>query len=257
MAKKRRGSPPGTGKSDVDSDHVTLPKAPERLGSPFKDALGPLKKQLEAEAKAKLEKPKPPPPPPPPSRKRRDMADDEAMALSLAMQGVKPLGGDRPGRVVASTPKLQSRTAQVAPFGRSAEDEARPRLDDLVARDVTFRIETDVDYVRASRIDAPQRVVRELARRTRASETLDLHGMSQREAREAVTSFVRRCHKAGLSVLCVVHGKGLRSEGRVGVLRDAAVDALVDSGAATLVLAFVTAPESCGGSGALLIELKH
>jgi len=57
--------------------------------------------------------------------------------------------------------------------------------------------------------------------------------------------------------VCVVHGKGLRSEGGVGVLRDAAVDALVDSGAATLVLAFVTAPESCGGSGALLVELKH
>ena len=256
MAKKRRGSPPSTGTTDAD-DRVALPKGPERLGSPFKDALAPLKKQLEAEAKAKLEKPKAPPPPPPLSRKRRDMADDEAMALSLAMQGVKPLGGDRPGRVVATTPKLQSRTAQVAPFGRSAEDEARARLDDLVARDVTFRIESDVDYVRASRIDAPQRVVRELARRTRASETLDLHGMSQREAREAVTSFVRRCHKTGLSVVCVVHGKGLRSEGGVGVLRDAAIDALVDSGAATLVLAFVTAPESCGGSGALLIELKH
>jgi len=145
----------------------------------------------------------------------------------------------------------------VVPFGRSAEDEARARLDELVAYDVTFRIELEGDFVRGSRIDAPPRLVRELARRTRASETLDLHGMSQREAREAVVSFVRKSHKLGLSILCIVHGKGQHSEGGVGVLRDAVVRTLTDSGAAPLVLAFATASDACGGTGALLVELKH
>ncbi|MET0339664.1 MAG: Smr/MutS family protein [Polyangiales bacterium] len=254
MAKKRKG--PGGGKPGGDDASAALPKAPERLGTQFKDALGPLKKQMEAAAKAAQEKPKPPPPPPPSKRKRAEL-DDDAMALSLAMQGVKPLVADRPARVTATTPKLVSRTARVAPFGRSAEDEARARLDDLVARDVSFRIEADVDYVRGARTDAAARVTRELARRTRASETLDLHGMSQAEAREQVMRFVRRTHKAGLTVICVVHGKGLRSEGGVGVLRDCVVRTLTETGVSQVVLAFVTAPETAGGSGALFVELKH
>jgi DNA-nicking Smr family endonuclease len=100
-------------------------------------------------------------------------------------------------------------------------------------------------------------VARELARRTRASETLDLHGMNQREARDALVGFVRQCHKRGLTVLCVIHGKGQHSDGGVGVLRDLVLDTLTQSAAATLVLAFATAPETLGGTGALLIELKH
>jgi DNA-nicking Smr family endonuclease len=255
VAKKRKG--PKQGEAGSGDEQPALPRAPERISSPFKDALGPLKKQLEAREKAAAEKPAPKPVPRPMTRKKRDLAEDEAMALSMAMQGVKPLAGDRISRVTAKTPKIDSRTASVAPFGRSAEDEARARLDDLVARDVSFRIESDLSFVRGVRTDAPPRVARELARRTRASETLDLHGMSQREAREAVMSFVRQMHRRGLSVVCIVHGKGQHSEGGLGVLRDAVVRALTETAAATMVLAFVTAPEACGGSGALLIELKH
>jgi DNA-nicking Smr family endonuclease len=191
------------------------------------------------------------------SRKKRELAEDEAMALSMAMQGVKPLPDAKVARVTARTPKIESRTASVATFGRSAEDEARARLDDLVARDVSFRIENEQDFVRAIRTDAPPRILRELARRTRASETLDLHGLSQREARDTVTSWVRQMHKKGLSILCIVHGKGQHSEGGLGVLREVVVRALTETSASMCVLAFVTAPEACGGSGALLVELKH
>jgi len=268
MGKKRKGgskptSPFGERPApDEDGEpSFTLPRAPERLATPFKGALGALKKQLEEQAKLAKEEAKKPPPPPAPvrpvTRKQRGLAEDEAVALSLAMQGVKPLAGARPSRVTATTPKLDSRTGAVAPFGRSAEDEARSRLDDLVAQDVNFRIEREGEFVRAARSDAPPRVVRELARRTRASETLDLHGQSQREARESIVSFVRRSHKQGLSLVCIVHGKGQHSEGGVGVLRDVAIHALTDTAAAPLVYAFVTAPEVCGGSGALLVELKH
>jgi DNA-nicking Smr family endonuclease len=111
--------------------------------------------------------------------------------------------------------------------------------------------------VRAARSDAPARVVRELARRTRASETLDLHGQHQREAAESIVRFIRHAHKQGITFVCIVHGKGQHSESGLSVLRDVAIRALTDSAAAPLVFAFVTAPEACGGSGALLVELKH
>jgi DNA-nicking Smr family endonuclease len=265
MAKKRKGGGRAPGSEDADAG--ALPKVPGRLASPFKGALAGLKKQLEEQAKeaerkqleAKQKRLAPPPPSAvrPTTRKQRASADEDATALSLAMVGVKPLAQQRPPRVAATTPRLESRTAKVAPFGRSAEDEARARLDELVAQDVSFRIETEREYVRGARVGAPPRSLRELARRTHVSETLDLHGMHQREAHEAVVSFVRRCHRLGLSVVCVVHGKGQHSEGGLGVLRDVVVRSLTDSGAATLVNAFVTAPEPLGGSGALLIELKH
>jgi DNA-nicking Smr family endonuclease len=256
---------------DDDEPKVVLPKAPERISSPFKNALGGLKKQLiERDKQAQLDKLKPKAPAPavfarapegglgrPVARKKREQNEDDASALSMAMQGVKPLSNDRPGRVTAKTPRVQSRTAMVVPFGRSAEDEARARLDDLVAFEVNFRIETEGGFVRAARADAQPRVVRELGRRTRASETLDLHGHNQREAHDAVVSFVRQSHKKGLSVLCIVHGKGQHSEGGLGVLRDVVVKALTETGASQLVMAFVTAPEALGGSGAMLVELKH
>jgi DNA-nicking Smr family endonuclease len=41
------------------------------------------------------------------------------------------------------------------------------------------------------------------------------------------------------------------------VLRDVALAALTETAAAPHVLAFVTAPEALGGSGALLIELSE
>jgi DNA-nicking Smr family endonuclease len=247
--------------AEEEGDKVVLPKAPERISSPFKNALGSLKKQLvERDKQALLDKRKPAAPAPPArpvARKKRASSEDDAQALSMAMQGVKPLAGDRPGRVSARTPRVQSRTAMVVPFGRSAEDEARARLDDLVAFEVNFRIETERDFVRGARTDAQPRVLRELARRTRASDTLDLHGHHQREAHDAVVSFVRQTHKKGLSVLCIVHGKGQHSEGGLGVLRDVVVRALTETGASQLVMAFVTAPEALGGSGAMLVELKH
>jgi DNA-nicking Smr family endonuclease len=151
---------------------------------------------------------------------------------------------------------VASRTAKVVPFGRSAEDEARARLDALVAQDVSFRIEREGEWVRAVRVGAQPRVARELGRRTRASETLDLHGLNQREARDALIAFVRQSHKRGLTVLCVIHGKGQHSDDGVGVLRDVVLDALTGT-LATLVFAFASASEALGGTGALLIELKH
>ncbi|MFT3927212.1 MAG: Smr/MutS family protein [Myxococcales bacterium] len=262
--KKPRGPlPPPFGSSIEDAEEAepkpVLPRAPERLASPFKQALSGLKKELDERAKAAQTKPKAPVPPPVarPIKRDKTLPEDDAMALSLAMQGVKRLDDKQAGRVSANAPKFASRTAQVVPFGESAEDQARARLQALVAQDVRFRIEGDRDFVSGSRIDADARVVRELRRRTRAAETLDLHGMNQRESREAVVSFIRRCHTKGIDIVCIVHGKGQHSEAGLGVLRDTAVKALTETGAAPLVRAFVTAPDVLGGAGALLVELKR
>jgi DNA-nicking Smr family endonuclease len=252
---KKRGKNSG---SKPEADEPVLAKAPEKLASPFKGALAGLKKEMEDAAKKAAEKKAAPPPPRvvQPTKKQKKLHEDDATALSLAMQGVKPLDDGKAARV-GTTPRVVSRTAKVAPFGKSSEDEARARLDALVAQDVRFRMQLDRDYVEGVRSEAPPRIVRELARRTRASATLDLHGRTSREAETEIVSFVRKSHKLGLDVLCIVHGKGQHSEGGQGVLREVALKALTETGAAPLVLAFVTASDALGGSGALLVELKH
>jgi DNA-nicking Smr family endonuclease len=280
MARKRKGGRKAPGSEGIagepDAGSFTLPRAPERLSSPFKEGLGDLKKRLAEQAdrtkKAAAARPRSREPqelartsvvtrsaPPgelrPARRTRAGMPEDEAVALSMAMQGVKPLDQTRASRVAAHTPRVATRTAQVAPFRDSAEEEARQRLEQLVASGVSFKIERERDFVSGLRKDAQPRVLRDLMRRVSAHSTLDLHGMTQPEAREAVASFVRKEARRGLDALCIVHGKGNHSEGGLGVLRDVVLAALTETAAAPHVLAFVTAPELLGGSGALLVQL--
>jgi DNA-nicking Smr family endonuclease len=263
MARKRKKAPHAAS-DDAEEAAPALPKVPDKLSSPFKDALSPFKKLLAEQAAAQKSAPTVKPvvvraasTPPSSSKKGRAVIEADRGALSLAMQGVKPLADQRAARVTAKTPRLTTRTAEYATFQAQDESEARKRLDQLVTADVSFQIEREQDYVRGLRHGAQPRLLRELAKRPRANQTLDLHGMTQREAREAVVSFVRKAHKEGLDVLCIVHGKGHHSEGGQGVLRDAVVSALTETPAALRVAGFVTAPEPLGGSGALLVELKH
>ncbi len=244
-----------------------LQKVPERLASPFRDALSGLKKQMQEQAKAPV---KPlaklnvaPQSAPVVSRASKELrssakfSDADKSALSLAMQGVKRLDEpSRGARVLSSGPRIESRTAEAASMRSSVEQNARARLDALVAEDVNFRIEREDGHVSAMRAGLPPRVARELMRRTRVDESLDLHGMTQREAQEAVVSFLKRVKRSGLDLVCLVHGKGNHSEGGVGVLRDAVIHALTGP-AASHVRAFVTAPEVLGGSGALLVEIAR
>lgn len=261
MSKKKqkppRGPVPSAGEPEVP---VVLPKAPEKLASPFKNALTGLKKQLEAQQKAEQAPKKPQPAPqlsPKKLRAAAQFSEDDKTALSLAMQGVKRLDDStKPGRVLASGPRVPSRTAEAASIKTSGEDNARARLDALVAEDVCFRIEREQGHVSAARAGLPPRVARELQRRTRVDETLDLHGKTQREAQEAVVSFLKRVKRAGLDLVCIVHGKGHHSEGGLGVLQDAVVATLTGPAAAH-VRAFVTAPDVLGGSGAVLVEIHR
>lgn len=255
MGKRRK-------KKAGDKAEQASPATGEQFRSrPFADALGGLKAQAKArgaEASA---------PPPPPKRVPRPVAraghgssplsDDDRDALGMAMVGVTPLRDGGPRRVSRSAAGAPSRTAEVAQQAEGSEERARARLDALVAAGVSFRVERQDEFVRAARLGLDPGVLRRLGQRRGADETLDLHGLSQPEARRALLQFVRRSHRKGLSLVCVVHGKGLHSEDGVGVLRELAIDTLVDSGCAPCVLAFCTAPQVLGGTGALLVELSH
>lgn len=139
---------------------------------------------------------------------------------------------------------------------RSADEEARARLGALVAGGVRFEIEREDELVRGRRVGTPPSVDAELGRRGVAPEgILDLHGKSGAEAERAVVRFVRARQRRGARRLCIVHGKGKHSEGGLGVLRERVIHALTEGGAAPVVLAFSTASQELGGSGALVVQL--
>ena len=93
--------------------------------------------------------------------------------------------------------------------------------------------------------------------------TLDLHGMTQSEAHEALVNFLLRSQRKDARLVLVVTGKGrterLRPDGGsdAGVLRRAVPGWLRDKALRGIVLGFEEAARPHGGAGALYIRLKR
>ena len=83
--------------------------------------------------------------------------------------------------------------------------------------------------------------------------TLDLHGKTEAEALELVKTFLSDCRAHKIRKISIITGKGLHSEGGVGVLRDS-VSSFLDS--APGISEKGNAPLQYGGSGAFWIILK-
>ena len=86
---------------------------------------------------------------------------------------------------------------------------------------------------------------------------IDLHGMTQERAHAALGSFILRSHDAGYRCVLVITGKGLRQDGRVGVLRSAVPRWLNEPPYRERVLAVTHATPNDGGEGAYYVMLKR
>ena len=79
---------------------------------------------------------------------------------------------------------------------------------------------------------------------------LDLHGLTQEEARRALDRFILRAAKAQQRLLLVITGKS-------GILRQAVPRWLEESESRALILAATEARPKHGGSGALYLLLRR
>jgi DNA-nicking Smr family endonuclease len=86
---------------------------------------------------------------------------------------------------------------------------------------------------------------------------LDLHGMTQTAAHQALERFLERAHMAGKKTVLVVTGKGLRADGEIGVLRRAVPRWLNEAPMRQWVHAFDHAAPRDGGEGALYIVMRR
>lgn len=91
---------------------------------------------------------------------------------------------------------------------------------------------------------------------------LDLHGLTEKEASEAVCNFVLNAYRQNLRCILIITGKGLQKETddwyeKKGILKESLPNWLNSSELRPLVLAFCQAIPEDGGSGAFYILLRR
>ena len=96
-------------------------------------------------------------------------------------------------------------------------------------------------------------LLRDLRRgRFRIQERLDLHGCTVEEGRAELSAFLREARQWRWTCVCIIHGKGLGSPGRIPVLKRLVGGWLMRH---QEVLAFAQARPEEGGGGALRVLL--
>ncbi|MCF6226427.1 MAG: Smr/MutS family protein [Xanthomonadales bacterium] len=83
---------------------------------------------------------------------------------------------------------------------------------------------------------------------------LDLHGLKQQSAEELILEFINHAIESGYRCINIIHGKGLRSESTRPVLKTLCNHLLRRHPA---VMAFISAKPADGGTGAVIVLLKH
>ena len=172
--------------------------------------------------------------------------DADLACFRAAVSDAIPLAP--PDRVSHARPKPSPRPRQ------RELDEAAVIVESLHADlsiDDLLSIDTADAFLRAG---LARSVLRDLRRgRWSIQAHTDLHGLNRHEAHEEIARFLSDAVHAGKRCVRIVHGRGLGSPGRTGVLKQ-----LVKGWLARRrdVLAFCHAPACDGGEGALWVLLR-
>ena len=85
-------------------------------------------------------------------------------------------------------------------------------------------------------------------------DSLDLHGLTRERALQSIKKFIFESKKNNLKIVLIIHGKGFRSENKIGVLKDL-VEYYIATEGKYYIKYSTEAPARLGGSGAKLIYL--
>lgn len=140
-----------------------------------------------------------------------------------------------------------------APRQREADEQAALR--ESLEAPLSFEDRLDMgDEAAFLRPGLPRRVLTDLRRgRWVVQGEIDLHGLTRDEARAALAEFLAGALRRGARCVRVVHGKGLGSPGKVGILKQLSKGWLSQR---EEILAFCQARANEGGSGALRVLLR-
>jgi DNA-nicking Smr family endonuclease len=199
----------------------------------------------------KIEQPEPEPPPPPPPVKPPVQRDDTDL-FRAAMTDVTPLTG-KTGRV-----GVKSTRPRPAPDFFSEDLAVLSQLQDLVTGRAQFDIVDTDEYVEGY-VRGMHPIVLEKLRGGKFSVQahLDLHGLTLKEAEEAVGAFIAEAETLNYTCVLLVHGRGLNSKDQIPILKQKLEKLLLRRGAVRKrILAFTTARPHDGGAGASYVLLR-
>ncbi|MDX1405249.1 MAG: Smr/MutS family protein [Woeseiaceae bacterium] len=179
-------------------------------------------------------------------RKKTGVTDDDDAAL------FRRLVGD--ARPIGQSDKIPEHKPRVAARARFRRRDDRDALRESLEADIETVEEGAGETLRWQRPSVGRRTMRRLARGNYSvQDEIDLHGMTVPEARDALHAFLESCLKRGHTCIRVVHGKGLGSGHRGPILKSKVNKWLRQW---KEVLAFVSARQVDGGTGALYVLLK-
>jgi DNA-nicking Smr family endonuclease len=181
---------------------------------------------------------------PPPHRLRRLSDEEIALWTEVARSVSRRRGASLPTAAKPPAPKVGAPPAAASSASAAEVKPAKPPAMPLAPIE--------------------RRLKRELARGRGAIDgALDLHGLNQAEAHQALRGFLRHSQARGARLVIVVTGKGgplgdpgIWGEER-GVLRRLAPHWLREADLRSVVLGFEEAGRAHGGAGALYVRLRR
>ncbi|MFI5315279.1 MAG: Smr/MutS family protein [Myxococcota bacterium] len=174
--------------------------------------------------------------------------DEDERLFAEAVAGVSPLTQNRrpPAPVYREPTPLSER-----------EREVIRELDAIVSGEAPFDARDSDDFMSGCVPGLDPRVLRSLRKGEFTPQAdLDLHGSDAASARGLVESFVVTAHARGLRCLRIVHGRGNRSPNGEPVLKPSLPRWLGRGPARRIVLAYSSAPQTDGGTGATYVLLR-
>jgi DNA-nicking Smr family endonuclease len=176
-------------------------------------------------------------------------ADDQAL-FRQALQGVRPISGIRGSRIAVEPVVVRNIVSEDA--------EVLAALSDLVSGQGTFELTETEEYLEGTRVGLDPRLVSRLRRGDFSMQGhIDLHGMTQFDAKQALIEFILESVRKGRRAVLVIHGRGLRSPGGHPVLKHAMAQWLSHGTIGGYVLAFTSAQSYDGGAGAVWVLLRR
>jgi len=172
------------------------------------------------------------------------LTDDEAALFNAAMRDVKKLGGRKAGPT--ARPETDA-VGQKPPAARQLRPAVAPVKRSHVLPPLAAGASADVDSRTMDRLRRGQ---------LRPEARIDLHGLTQDRAHQALERFIARAQTAGVRSIIIITGKGRISMGG-GVLRNQVPQWLNAPGIRPSILGFSPAQPRDGGDGALYVLLRR
>ena len=184
--------------------------------------------------------------PPRKPKSKTTLTDEDRAVWDAVTETVEPLAGRE--ALGGDIPRLED--GRPAPPKRIA---ARPRPPEMLAPpkpmpELSHTDQPGLDKATAKRMRRGQ---------VKIEARIDLHGMTQDEARPALENFIENSWYKGRREVLVITGKGTRADGSIGVLRQRVPQWLNMPPNRSRVTAFTYAAPKDGGEGALYVRLKR